>query len=87
MKQTLDKQKEKEKSSTLVEEVKQQAKAMKPLTRWVRVEYKDCCGCGCNWESVYREVPYDSDLTDGSRVSGLQKGDTANAPKGHPDYE
>lgn len=86
-KQELEKLKEKkEKTSTLVEELQQEAQKIKPLTRWVRLSYRDCCGCGCSWEPLYREVPYDSELQEDERVSSVETTDQLDAPKGHSDY-
>lgn len=39
-----------------------------PATRRVRLRYRSCCGCGCDWISLYREVPWDSDLKDGDKT-------------------
>lgn len=87
-KQELEKLTKKEpKTSTLVEELQKEAQKIKPLTKWIRLLYRDCCGCGCNWEPFYREVPYDSNIKEGSQVTGdLSPTDQLEAPKGHSDY-
>jgi hypothetical protein len=60
-----------------LEELKGEFEQVKktPLTRWVKLVYKSCCGCGCNDLTIKRKVPYDSSLKDGDRASILEKND------------
>lgn len=40
-----------------------------PATRTVTLKYKSCCGCGCNYVDVTKEVPYESKWKDGNIIS------------------
>lgn len=44
-------------------------------TREVRLLYSSCCGCGCHDVNVRRNVPIDSPLKNGDRISKIEKGD------------
>ena len=55
--------------------VKAQETPVAATTRIVKLIYKSCCGCGCSKEKIRREVPFDSDLTDGKVVHEMLKGD------------
>lgn len=41
----------------------------KVVTKIITLYYQSCCGCGCNDVALKREVPMDSKLKDGSRIS------------------
>jgi hypothetical protein len=42
-----------------------QAEPVQELTRLVKLKYKQCCGCGCSYTDIIREVPNDSPLKNG----------------------
>ena len=47
-----------------------------PQTRTVRLRYYSSCGCGGGgYTDIMREVPFDSYLKDGDRVTELKRGD------------
>ena len=47
-----------------------------PQTRTVRLRYYSSCGCGGgDYTDIVREVPFDSSLRDGDRVTKLKRGD------------
>jgi hypothetical protein len=42
-----------------------QAEPVQQLTRLVTLKYKQCCGCGCSYDDIIREVPHNSPLKNG----------------------
>ena len=46
-----------------------------PATRVVKLVFSSCCGCGCSDVEIKREVPFDSKLKDGDRITKLEKKD------------
>lgn len=57
----------------LIEEL--EAIQEQPVTRMVRLKYKSCCGCGCDYVDLEREVPFDSELEDGDIVDEVEDND------------
>lgn len=76
MLEKLSKKQKKEPQETkqeLIEEL--EAIQEQPVTRMVRLKYKSCCGCGCDYVDLEREVPFDSDLEDGDIVYEVKDDD------------
>lgn len=46
-----------------------------PATKVVKLKYKSCCGCGCDYQDISRVVPEDSRLEDGDIVEHLEDDD------------
>ena len=44
-------------------------------TRKVKLVYKSCCGCGCDYVDIIRVVPMDSPLKDGDVAKKMLKTD------------
>lgn len=52
-----------------------QAEPVQELTRLVTLKYKECCGCGCSYTDIIREVPYNSPMKDGDVTNKMLKTD------------
>ena len=49
---------------------------IQPETRTVKLRYYSSCGCGGGgYTDIMREVPFDSSLRDGDKVTELKRGD------------
>ena len=49
---------------------------IQPETRTVKLRYYYSCGCGGGgYTDIMREVPFDSSLKDGDKVTELKRGD------------
>lgn len=46
-----------------------------PITRKVQLKYKSCCGCGCNYFRVEREVGNNSPLNNGDVITSFAPSD------------
>lgn len=55
----------------LKKEFEQEKNSKTITTRTVKLQYNSCCGCGCSFIDVEREVPYDSELQDGDIIKEL----------------
>lgn len=54
---------------------KEQA-VIQPETRTVKLRYYSSCGCGGGgYTDIMREVPFNSPLKDGDKISELKRGD------------
>jgi hypothetical protein len=69
------KEKEKDKFGELRKKLNEVTKPKKKEKRKVRLLFETCCGCGCNTETIIREVEDDSPLQDGDIATDFIDGD------------
>lgn len=69
--------KEEQQSSPELQDLKEELAEIKKgkSTRFVRLWYSSCCGCGCDDVLIVREVPTDSELQDYDMAGSFQEND------------